>query len=99
MEPALHLIIVFLLLGFAKAAPTFAELNAAELFSSPHEIVGDNLREWMKDKKRKGNAEEQGSYFEGDLILGTQTLNGLETPEKTWVGQKIPYVIEGTFSE
>ena len=45
--------------------------------------------------------EEEGSYFEGDMILpvgkiGRVTINNLA---QRWNNGIVPYVIEGSFSE
>nr|XP_044251418.1 zinc metalloproteinase nas-8-like [Drosophila takahashii] len=40
-----------------------------------------------------------GDYFQGDMILPTETRNGVLHPDYRWPGGVVPYVIEGLYHE
>lgn len=99
MELTLKLTVALITLGLASTAPNFKELDKDKFFSSPTELAGNGLKKWIKSKNRKGNAEEQSGYFEGDLILSFEALNGIISTSKQWESKTIPFVISGTFSK
>ena len=48
----------------------------------------------------RANFEEEGDYFEGDMILPLDLAkNHINSDASRWPGGTVPYVIEGTFSE
>ena len=48
----------------------------------------------------RANFEEEGDYFEGDMILPLDSAkNHINSVASRWPGGTVPYVIEGTFSE
>jgi hypothetical protein len=69
-----------------------------DVSTSPDKRTGKSLKEWTAAKK-KGNPEEQGNYFEGDIIIDMEGRNGVVLAAQKWPNGKIPYEIVGTFSE
>ena len=48
----------------------------------------------------RANFEEEGNYFEGDMILPSDVAkNHINNTAKRWPGGIVPFVDEGTFSE
>lgn len=70
----------------------------ADIYNTPSELAGRNLKDWTKSGK-KGNPEEQGPYFEGDIMLDVETRNGVILEARKWKDGKIPYEIKGSFSK
>lgn len=69
-----------------------------EIYNSPNKLAGSILKDWTKSNK-KGNPEEQGTYFEGDIMIDVEARNGVILTAQKWKGGKIPYEIRGSFSE
>jgi hypothetical protein len=69
-----------------------------DVSTSPDKRTGKSLKEWTVAKK-KGNPEEQGNYFEGDIIINMEGRNGVILATQKWPNGKIPYEIVGSFSE
>lgn len=44
------------------------------------------------------NAEEQGPYLEGDLLIPSNSKNGMKAESYRWKNGEIPFVINGGFS-
>lgn len=44
----------------------------------------------------KGNAEEQGSFFEGDIVLHSESRNGVRPPVLRWKKGLIPYKLSNS---
>lgn len=69
----------------------------SSIYGQPSEDVGRSLREWSSTNKT-GNAEEQGNYFEGDILFPKMMLrNGLKAESFRWPGGVVPVEIENTF--
>ena len=81
-----------------KANSQDSEQNGKSIFIVPNHRTGKNLKEWAK-AKNKGNPEEQGNYFEGDIIVVDEGRNGVKLATQKWPGGKIPYEVIGSFSE
>ena len=48
----------------------------------------------------RANFEEEGDYFEGDMILPSDVAkNHINNAIRRWPGGIVPYVIEGTFGK
>ena len=47
------------------------------------------------------NPDERGPYFQGDILYPVlpMTKNGVLDEERYWPGGRVPFVIEGNFSE
>jgi hypothetical protein len=108
MKSILKLFVLFAVFKINSSFPTAKKLNSMSsldltrygpnVYNSPDVRVGKNLKEWTNSKK-KGNPEEQGSYFEGDIIIDIEARNGVILTSQKWAGGKIPYEIRGSFSE
>lgn len=85
-----------------KKENSIGSLNLQRLgprvYNQPNKRTGKNLKEWVSSKQ-KGNPEEQGNYFEGDIIVDTEGRNGVILTAQKWPGAKIPYEIVGSFSK
>lgn len=69
------------------------------IYGRPSEDTGRQLERWY-ERNGPGNAEEQGSYFEGDILFPSGMLrNGLMAQSKRWPDGVVPVEIENTFSE
>jgi hypothetical protein len=60
--------------------------------------AGKMLNDWVESGKM-GNPEEQGPYFEGDIMLPKDARGGIIKTSAKWKDAKVPYVLEGSFSE
>lgn len=69
-----------------------------EIYNTPDRAVGKNLKDWVKSKKL-GNPEEQGNYFQGDIMINAEARNGIILESQKWPQGLVPYVIKGSFSE
>lgn len=68
-------------------------------YSLPNQRSGRFLKDWMKANK-EGNPEEQGEYFEGDIVVPeTEARNGVISTSAMWKDAKVPYEIVGAFSK
>lgn len=65
----------------------------ARLFGSP---VENDKRTW---NELDGNAEEQGPYLEGDLLIPSHEKNGMKSESLRWKNGEVPFEIHGSFSE
>ncbi|KAG5672807.1 hypothetical protein PVAND_002899 [Polypedilum vanderplanki] len=86
---------LFLIVVFYHEAETF-KLDLSKIISTSDESSGKALNNW--NILKSGNAEEQGNYFEGDIILNLDQRNGIRLPTQKWDKGIIPYKIEGGFS-
>lgn len=68
------------------------------VLNEPNEISGRMLESWHHDGM-VGNAEEQGNYFEGDIILPPEGRNGVVEAAQKWKNAIVPYEITGSFSK
>lgn len=73
------------------------DLGRSNIAVEPIKSAGHTLTEWSKGEN-KGNPEEQGPYFEGDIII-SDARNGVRLPGQRWPKGIIPYEIEGKFCE
>lgn len=64
-----------------------------KLFGQPIETVG---KDWYNGH---GNAEEQGPYLEGDLLIPSTTRNGMKSESLRWKKGEVPFEIRGGYSE
>lgn len=46
-----------------------------------------------------GNAEEQGPYLEGDLLVPSSAKNGIAATSSRWKRGEVPFEIRGGYSE
>ena len=91
-------IYIFLgVLSCISAFPLSEENNENIVLNEPSEIGGRILETWLKDGMI-GNPEEQGLYFEGDLIM-TEGRNGVTSAEQLWTKAIVPFQIAGSFSK
>lgn len=98
MVLAVELLILFFLnmcLGYPFDISN--ELTSNNVSFEPDESAGRKLKEWSENDIY-GNPEEQGPYFEGDIII-SNARNGAVSPKQTWINGIIPYEIDGEFSE
>lgn len=70
----------------------------SEIYNSHDEAAGKMLTKWLELKGR-GNAEEQGTYFEGDIVIDARGRNGVIAIAEKWNNGKIPYEVRGSFSK
>lgn len=91
---SLEIFILLRVLGCIAALPLTDE-NI--VLNEPSEIGGRILETWLKDGMI-GNPEEQGPYFEGDLIM-TEGRNGVTSTEQLWTKAIVPFQIAGSFSK
>lgn len=112
MESTIKAFVIFAALQLAACFPAISEpLHSCnfvgsldlsrygpEIFNTPDVVAGKSLRDWVKSKG-KGNPEEQGHYFEGDIMLDVEARNGVILNSQKWKDAKIPYEIRGSFSE
>lgn len=69
------------------------------IYGRPSDEAGRQLIRWHLNK-RPGNAEEQGNYFEGDILFPNSMLrNGLRSESHRWKDGIVPVEIEKTFCE
>lgn len=103
MSWILKVYFVFFVFSCVKSSLTrsFLErLYDTEDYRTPNERSGKVLREWMKSGlKRVGNPEEQGNYFEGDILVDNEGRNGIILAANKWKDGKIPFEIQGSFCE
>lgn len=65
------------------------------IFGDPDENVGKMVEEWTPDSNL--NAEELGTYFEGDILIpNSEGRNGLVKESSRWKNNVIPYVIHSS---
>ena len=63
--------------------------------------AGRRVAEWLHGKK-SGNPEEQGEYFEGDIILVDKPVlsrNGIDYTQYRWPGGVVYYEFAATVSK
>lgn len=65
----------------------------SRIFGSPVENDQNNFNGF------RGNAEEQGPYLEGDLLIPTDAKNGMKLESLRWKNGEVPFEIRGSFSE
>lgn len=69
------------------------------IYGYPDEESGDALR-YMTPENITGNPEELGNYAEGDILFVNSDLrNGVRAPSKKWPNARVPYKLDGAFSE
>lgn len=101
-----------LALAFSLAASSPTEISSRAAFLEdiydnedhikPNQRSGKSLKAWS-EAKGNGNPEEQGSYFEGDILLDLRQAglarNGILDELSKWTNKIVPYEIKGSFSE
>lgn len=106
MELNLKLIVILSLIKLIAGVPLETRKHVAsldlslfgdEIYNTPDQLAGRNLKEWVK-LKEMGNPEEQGTYFEGDIMIDVEARNGVVLSSQKWPNGLIPYVIKGNFS-
>lgn len=99
--------VVLAVLKLAESLPSDGRMLAGtidlsrygpEIYNEPSKVSGRLLTEWAKAKK-KGNPEEQGNYFEGDIMIPGEARNGVILAAQKWKNATVPYVIKGSFSK
>lgn len=110
MSLVLKLFSVVMAFSLAAGSPTNIESRAAfsedifdnEDYIKPNQRSGKSLKAWS-EAKGKGNPEEQGSYYEGDILLDVRQAglarNGILDEHAKWTNKVVPYEIKGSFSE
>lgn len=108
MKSIIKLFVICAVLKVNLSFPTEKKFNSVSsldltrygpnVYNSPDQLAGRNLKEWISSNG-KGNPEEQGNYFEGDIIIDIEARNGVILTSQKWPGAVIPYVIRGSFSE
>jgi hypothetical protein len=66
-------------------------------FEKPNERAGKSLTNWA-NSNAKGNPEEQGNYFEGDIIAHDFFRSGVRDKALKWPNAKIPYKLGADFT-
>lgn len=97
MESTLKLSIIFSVFSHVTNFP-FETLETFKVLTKPNLLAGRRLDEWSR-KENSGNPEEQGGYFEGDIIINFQSRNVAVTQKLKWKNGIVPYVIKGDFSK
>jgi hypothetical protein len=96
-ENYLFIISIFVLLSQVESFPSNkilcdpSNVNIEPGTASQKILIGYSV------ENRKGNPEEKGPYFEGDIIR-TSFRDFRKAPNK-WTNKTVPYQIAGTFSE
>lgn len=71
------------------------------IFGSPSVHVGQQVKNWSKSKNTLGNAEEFGTYLEGDLLIPVAKTsmgrNGMVAESYRWVNGEVPFELNGNF--
>lgn len=107
MKLNLKLIVIFSLVKLIASIPLETRKHVAsldlslfgqEIYNTPDQLAGRNLKDWVVSKKM-GNPEEQGTYFEGDIMIDVEARNGVVLSSQKWPNGLIPYIIKGNFSE
>ena len=104
MKSLLIVIVISAAIKFSTSFPTKKvdspdlKTNGKSIFILPNKRTGKNLKEWTKANK-KGNPEEQGNYFEGDIMIDVEGRNGVKLSAQKWPSGKIPYEVIGSFSK
>lgn len=102
MKPILKLSVVLMTLRTVTSLPSHRlnPLDASdEVSSNPDFRAGRRLDEWARLDEKSGNPEEQGGYFEGDIIINFQGRNGAVSEKLKWKDGTVPYIIKGNFSK
>lgn len=67
------------------------------IYGRPSEYSGIQVQHWYATNGT-GNAEEQGSYFEGDILFPNSMLrNGLRSESSRWEDGIVPVDIDNNF--
>lgn len=94
----IFLVLLNIFIYQTSALPALSYDEARSLFAvEPSESAGKMLKEWSKGAM-KGNAEEQGPYLEGDIII-SDARNGVKLPGQRWPKGIIPYEIDAYLSK
>ncbi|XP_070505760.1 zinc metalloproteinase nas-4-like [Chironomus tepperi] len=92
------LVLLNIFISQTLALPALSYDEARSLFAvEPNESAGTMLKEWSKGDM-KGNAEEQGPYLEGDIII-SDARNGVALPGQRWPKGIIPYEIDAFLTQ
>lgn len=101
MESVLTKLVLFAVVATLVASlPTekrnFTTLNSIDPSSQRPDLrAGKNLNLWEKSDKR-GNPEEQGTYFEGD-IMTNEARNDVDLDSEKWKDGIVPYEVSRSF--
>lgn len=69
------------------------------IYGRPSEDAGHQVERWLQNSG-PGNAEEQGNYFQGDILFPNSMLrNGLKSETHRWTDGVVPVEIENSFCE
>lgn len=102
MKPILKLSVVLMTLRTVTSLPSDRRnpLDASdEVLSKPDQRAGRRLDEWAELDDKSGNPEEQGGYFEGDIVIKFQGRSGAVSEKLKWEDGTVPYIIKGNFSK
>lgn len=89
-----------------KALPLISDLNdkiidlslfGNTIYGTPDEQVGHIVNEWKPESG--SNPEELGSYLEGDLLIPSESRNGLVKQSSLWPGGIVPYLFDASVPE
>ncbi len=89
----LIILVILKFLNVSIGIPVEPEITLTE----PNAVAGRNLELWEKSGM-VGNAEEQGPYFEGD-IMTQDGRNGVVSSAQKWKNARIPYELGTSFSK
>lgn len=107
MESTLKVFLILTILKLAESWPADSRMLAGtidlsrygpEIYNEPSKVAGKMLTKWS-EAKGKGNPEEQGNYFEGDIMIPGEARNGVILAAQKWKDGLVPYVIKGSFSK
>lgn len=77
--------------------PIDLSLLGPMIYGRPSEDAGHQVERWLRNNG-PGNAEEQGSYFQGDILFPNSMLrNGLKSESHRWADGVVPVEIENSF--
>lgn len=99
----LGIVVVFVTTTVVAATTDFSKAIdlrelGARIYGVPSEESGRDVELWAR-KQLPGNAEEQGHYFEGDILYpNAMSRNGMTAESYRWPNGEVPVEIAKTFS-
>ena len=89
------LLLVVVTVTTVASLPVVRNNSNYRISSLPDERAGKSLNVWEESEK-VGNPEEQGTYFEGDII-NIEARNDVDLDSRMWKDGIIPYELRGSF--
>lgn len=100
MESILKIFLFLSIASFVENFPlekvsTSIDLTKFKTGSYPDERAGKSLKAWENSTKL-GNPEEQGTYFEGDIMF-SEARKDVDLDSDKWKDGVVPYEVRGSF--